>query len=351
MPIALAFLVSAGIHLAVLLNPAWELPELDTTAPATRLDAVLMPPAPHPPVEPIPAPSPKPPPRPPKRHMSKPVAAPASALATAPAAVSPAPTFPPPENTGDAGDTDATATTDQQPASAAPPVPEAPAAPAIPSINLAGLPGEGRLRFLITYGTSDLIVGQNVFTWKHDGHTYTAKSVTQTTGLVALFKPARVVQESHGDITPAGLQPLAFSNEGKRGTDTAHFNWQARTLSYAGHEDMLPAGTQDMLSMYFQLVLLLASANPPDPLELPIATGRKLERYRFELLGEEPLIYQGAPHAALHLKTRNGNDSIEIWIARDVSILPIKIRFTDRKGEVFEQIAEEMALVLNNETR
>jgi hypothetical protein len=351
MPIALAFLVSAGIHLAVLLNPAWDLPELDTTAPATRLDAVLMPPAPHLPVEPIPAPSPQPPPRPPKRHMSKPVAAPASALATAPAAVSPEPTFPPPENTGDAGDTDATATTDQQPASAAPPVPEAPAAPAIPSINLAGLPGEGRLRFLITYGTSDLIVGQNVFTWKHDGHTYTAKSVTQTTGLVALFKPARVVQESHGDITPAGLQPLAFSNEGKRGTDTAHFNWQTRTLSYAGHEDMLPAGTQDMLSMYFQLVLLLASANPPDPLELPIATGRKLAHYRFELLGEEPLIYQGAPHAALHLKTRNGNDTIEIWIARDVSILPIKIRFTDRKGEVFEQIAEEMALVRHNETR
>ncbi len=370
MPIALAFLVSAGIHLAVLLNPAWELPELDTTAPATRLDAVLMPPAPHPPVEPIPAPSPKPPPRPPKRRMTKPVSAPASTLATAPAAVSPArpaglspslesalgvPTFPPPENTGDTDvtdATDATATTDQQPAiQSAEPVPEAPAAPAIPSINLAGLPGEGRLRFLITYGASDLIVGQNVFTWKHDGHTYTAKSVTQTTGLVALFKPARVVQESHGDITPTGLQPLAFSNEGKRGTDTAHFNWQARTLSYAGHEDMLPAGTQDMLSMYFQLVLLLASANPPDPLELPIATGRKLERYHFELLGEEPLIYQGAPHAALHLKTRNGDDSIEIWIARDVSILPIKIRFTDRKGEVFEQIAEEMALVLHNETR
>ena len=279
--------------------------------------------------------------------MTKPVSAPASALAAAPAAVSPEPTFPPPETTGD---TDAT---DQQPAiqPVEPPLPDEPAAQATPQIKLAGLPGEGRLRFLITYGTSDLIVGQNVFTWKHDGHTYTAKSVTQTTGLVALFKPARVVQESHGDITPAGLQPLAFSNEGKRGTDTAHFNWQARTLSYAGHEDLLPAGTQDMLSMYFQLVLLLASANPPDPLELPIATGRKLERYRFELLGEEPLLYQGAPHAALHLKTRNGNDTIEIWIARDVSILPIKIRFTDRKGEVFEQIAEEMALVRHNETR
>jgi hypothetical protein len=142
-----------------------------------------------------------------------------------------------------------------------------------------------------------------------------------------------------------------FRTDGKRGADTAHLDWANHKLSYAGHADPLPEGTQDMLSMYHQLVLLLASANPPNPLELPIATGRKLEHYRFELLGEEPLDYQGAPHAALHLKTRNGDDIIEIWIARDIPGLPIKIRFTDRKGEVFEQIAEEMALVTHNETR
>jgi hypothetical protein len=347
MPIALAFLVSAGIHLAALLSPAWELPELDTTEPGVRLDAVLAPPAPQPLIEPVPTPAPKPSPRPPRRHVVKPASASATALATAPAAVSPEPTFSPPENTGN------TDVADQLPAvqSAAPPVPEEPAASAIPSINLAALPSEGRLRFIITRGAGGLIIGQNVYTWKHDGSTYTAQSVTETAGLVALFKPVRIVQESHGEVTPAGLRPVDFRTDGKRGTDTAHFDWVSHKLSYAGHEDPLPENTQDMLSMYYQLVLLFAAANPPDPLELPIATGRKLEKYRFQLVGEEPLIYQGTSHATVHLKTRNGDDIIEIWIARDVPGLPIKIRFTDRKGEVFEQIAEEMALVIHNETR
>lgn len=339
MSIALAFLISAGVHLAALLSPAWELPDLNTTDASTRLDAIIMPPTPHPQI--AAAAVPKPPPRraPKRRAAQTAPEAPATALATAPEAavneepaVSPTPTISPAEETA------------AQPAPAEP-------SPATPQIKLDGFPGEGRLRFIITRGIGGLIVGQNVYAWKHDGSTYTTQSVTETTGLVALFKSVRVVQESRGEITPAGLRPLEFSSEGKRSDAAAHFNWETRTLSYAGHADPLPEGTQDMLSMYHQLVLLLASANPPNPLELPIATGRKLEHYRFELLGEEPLDYQGAPHAALHLKTRNGDDIIEIWIARDVPGLPIKIRFTDRKGEVFEQIAEEMALVRHNETR
>jgi hypothetical protein len=42
------------------------------------------------------------------------------------------------------------------------------------------------------------------------------------------------------------------------------------------------------------------------------------------------------------LQTRNGKDSIEAWVAADTYDLPLKIRFTDRNGEIFDQQAQEI---------
>ena len=47
----------------------------------------------------------------------------------------------------------------------------------------------------------------------------------------------------------------------------------------------------------------------------------------------------------MRLKMQSGNDSIEVWLAVGIGAdsrgLPLKIRFTDRKGEIFDQLAEE----------
>jgi hypothetical protein len=32
----------------------------------------------------------------------------------------------------------------------------------------------------------------------------------------------------------------------------------------------------------------------------------------------------------------------ELWLARDHQLLPVKIRFTDKKGDQYEQIAREL---------
>jgi hypothetical protein len=44
----------------------------------------------------------------------------------------------------------------------------------------------------------------------------------------------------------------------------------------------------------------------------------------------------------MRLRTRSGNDTIELWIAADMRGLPLKIRFTDRKGEIFDQLAQDI---------
>ncbi len=202
------------------------------------------------------------------------------------------------------------------------------------------LPRKGRVRYMLMRGEDGFVVGQVVHTWEHDGRHYKAQSVAETTGLAALLKPARTLQSSSGEVTAAGLRPHEFRHERARGTDTASFDWARRIVRYDGHEDQIVAGTQDMLSMYYQLVLLGAK---PGNVDMPIATGRKLEAYRFEVVGEETVALPTGKHRALHLKSRSSGDDItEVWIAADVRGLPVKIRFTDRKGQIFDQVAQDM---------
>ena len=202
----------------------------------------------------------------------------------------------------------------------------------------SALPGKGRVRYVITLGEGGLVVGQAVHTWEHDGFTYKLQSVTETSGLAAIFKPARVVQSSQGEVTADGLKPKEFRNERAGGTDSASFDWARGVVAYAGREEGVAPGTQDMLSMFYQLVLLAAGGGAaPD---IAVATGRKLETYRFESLGEETVVLPAGERRALHWRTRSGKDTTDVWIAPDMRGLPLKVRFTDRKGDIFDQFVE-----------
>jgi len=335
MPLALAFVASALIHAAALLGSGWDLPGTgDADAPAT-IEAVLVKPAASPVAAAVAQPAPRP-------HADKPrpqrvVAAAADAVApeTSPSPVAPsaAPTETPPlAVTG--------------PRSGIPGTQSAPAPtlePALPAPVRIALPGKGRVRYTITRGDGGFVIGQSVHVWEHDGLTYKLQSVTETTGLVALFKPARVVQSSQGEVTAEGLKPREFRHERVGGLDTASFDWARGVVAYGGREESIAAGAQDFLSMYYQLVLLAPKSGA---LDMPIATGRKLENYRFEILGEESVEMAAGERRALRLKTRSGNDTIELWLGvgngADMRGLPLKIRFTDRKGEIFDQLADDI---------
>lgn len=330
MPIALALVASALIHAAALLGGGWDLPgthEADAPAP---IDAVLTKPAPPKAAAPAAAPVAKPVPRP---HVDTP--RPPSVASEASDAVEPA-TLPLPLEPGAAP----AELPPVAPPIAVPPAPTIQAAPRTP-VSIA-LPRKGRVRYIITRGEGGFVVGQSVHTWQHDGFTYTLQSVTETTGLAALFKPARVVHGSAGDITAEGLRPREFRHERVSGVDAASFDWARGVVAYAGREDSVAAGTQDFLSMYYQLVLMAPSSGA---LDVTIATGRKLESFRFQVLGEESVMLPGGERRAMHLKMQSGNDSIEVWLAVGVDAdrrgLPLKIRFTDRKGEIFDQLADD----------
>ena len=318
MPFAIALLASALIHAAALIGPGWALPGLNDADPAPSREAVLARPA----AAAVAAPAPKPGPKPP---AERPRPRPAPATTPAAGSAAPAPNATQPE-------------TPPVPVAPAPTLEAAPAPAPAPVANLL-LPGKGSLRYVITRGENGFVVGQTAHTWEHDGLAYKAQSIAETTGLAAVFKPARVVQSSSGELTAEGLKPREFRQERAIGLDTASFDWVRRVVAYAGREESIVPGTQDMLSWYYQIVWLAPRSGAVD---VPIATGRKLETFRIEALGEESLALPAGERRAMRLRTRSGNDSIELWIVPGMRGLPAKIRFTDRKGEVFDQTVQDI---------
>ncbi len=208
-------------------------------------------------------------------------------------------------------------------------------------------PKRARIVFQVTRGENGFIVGRSEHNWQHDGKRYTLRALTETTGLAALFKSAQVLQESRGVFFAAGIQPHEFRNErtGKP-VDLVRFDAVNRSIQFGtGKTSSFEDGVQDMLSVYYQSGVL--SLDNGQQVLVKIATGRKLADY-FVMAGtatelETPL----GPRRARHVRVvpvqgdAISNDTFEIWID-DLLRLPLKIRYRDRKGEIFDQVVMEI---------
>lgn len=327
-----ALLFSLLLHLTMLGAPGWMLPaseERQDTELPQQIEAHLSSAA----IRKAPAPAARPAPVASKRRQ-KPSSVPAS-LEPAPVAqnAEPAAALSPVTQAQAAESTEAKS------------VPVEPAVPLALASPESPWPRHGRIRFVVTRGDQGFVIGQSLHRWSHDGKTYTLNNVTETTGLAAVFRPVQVTQISVGEIGEDGLRPREFRT-GKNGIagDAARFDWTPMTLTLSAgnpHEVALKPGAQDMLSMFYQL-----SATYPwaarERNEVMVATGRKFERYAFEVLREELLPTRQGELRTLHLRTAAGVEAIDIWSGLDLRGLPVKIRYTDRQGESFDQIAEEI---------
>lgn len=329
----LALAVSLLVHALLLSSPGWRLPTLDDLLrEEDRVEARLLPPplpsAPAlPPTPPAAAAEPAPPPRPetsrsprtvsPERLVTRSPAGPAVAARPAPQP--------------DVAVGEALAVARSMTATA-------------PPAATSTLPKRARLRFGITMGRG-FIVGRAEHRWTLEGASYTLRATAETTGLAALFKPAVVTQISEGEVLAEGLRPRVFRVE-RSGTtsDSATFDWaNGRVAMSPGPRDSVAEpGMQDMLSLFWQVGLLPVLA---DGVGLTVATGKKIERFVFTLVGEEKIDTPLGEKTALHLKTVGtaGGDATEIWIDADKR-LPLRIRHVDRKGEIFDQTVEEMEI-------
>lgn len=208
------------------------------------------------------------------------------------------------------------------------------------------IPASGEAQYKLRMG---LVSGELTLSWKFaDGH-YRLDSVAQGSGIFAIA--GKYIQASEGDVAASGLRPATFSVERRGKKDSAAFNWSDNSVRFSGKNgdrtEAATPGTQDMLSMLFQLAFA-----PPlgDDLTVIVTNGRKLERYAFERAGEEVLSLEGGKFNTLKIsKQRKGDeDGVEVWLALEHHYLPVKIRFTDKKGSVVEQSLMSIKVVRAN---
>src|SRR5574343_1465962 len=318
MPIAivLALAASLGIHAAALFGPDIELFGGGTDEPVT-LRAEL---------QPLPASAAKP-------AVEKKAAVKAQPKAkTRPLARS----KPAPEAPSIAAEPKAPAAPDVEPALAdvASPPPE----PVQPL-----LPAKGSIRFAIYMGTQGFQIGRAEHRWEftEDGR-YHLFGMTETSGLAALIKTVRFENESRGRLVAGGLQPEHYLSRknGKDANENADFDWSATQvlLSRDGQVRTIAQGTQDILSLNYHLAYV---RQPEHGATVGVVTGKKYERYALDSLGEEEIDTPAGHFRTLHLRVMT-DSTTEIWLALDHHRLPVKIRFTDKKGDIFEQIATEL---------
>ena len=345
--LSLALLFSILLHLVVIGGPGWAVPDLDDlwqVDEPRQIEARLAPPAVR-----TQTPTPRAAARSVRPHAAESPPAPPGTLALPPAGDSPQAAL---GQEGPEVPHDAPAPADVPgPGGIAPGGLPPTAIPVIPVAGVAsaptGLPRRGRILFSVTKGDQGFVIGQSLHQWNHDGSRYTLSNVTETTGLAALVRAVRVKWLSEGEIVQSGLRPHAFRVE-KGGTvgDTASFDWAALKLLLSGgmqREVALIDGTQDMFSWFYQFSTQFPTL-PSGHREIVVTTGRKLERYSLDVVGEERLHFRKVDWRTLHLRTNAGSQVIDVWLGLELRGLPVKIRFTDAKGESFDQIVEEIEI-------
>lgn len=223
------------------------------------------------------------------------------------------------------------------------PIVEALSEPAPPEPVKPALPASGTIRFAVIKASLGLQVGRAEHRWEFaDDGSYRLTATTETSGLAAWLRPARVVLESSGRLVAGGLQPERFRSvrDGRETEEGADFDWAAGELRMLrdGRVHRLAPGAQDILSLNYQLAYLGRLA---EGATLGVATARKYQRYALDALGEEEIEVPAGRFRTLHLRAIT-DSMTEIWIALEHGHLPVKIRFTDKKGDSFEQVATEL---------
>jgi hypothetical protein len=177
-----------------------------------------------------------------------------------------------------------------------------------------------------------------------EGERYTLRSVTTPIGILALFKPEKVVVTSTGRVTPNGLRPEKTSH--RRDLDNAknsdaEFDWstQVLTLTHNGQRQQVPLreGTQDRLSAMYQFLFLPANARSAD---FPLTNGVKVDDYHYVISSGPVLETPAGTFRTRYLddQAKPGERHNEIWLANELRSLPCQMLITEADGSTMTQV-------------
>jgi len=200
------------------------------------------------------------------------------------------------------------------------------------------LPKHAQLHFAVQYGGGTFKVGEVSHELENiDGH-YSLRAITRTTGVVGIFKSYRLTQSSSGSVTKQGLRPESYdeSKTDSSGTQTssARFDWDGNKIYFSdGSVSKLLEQAQDALSLPYQLSQL-----PLNLAHFPIALSNgKNIRQHYLAVGDEGTISttMGELRTVTLYKVHGANEEgLIIWLALEYRLLPVKILYLDKSGEI-----------------
>jgi hypothetical protein len=199
------------------------------------------------------------------------------------------------------------------------------------------LPRHAQLTFAVYKGAGGFRVGETVHTLDIEDGRYVLNAVTQTVGLASMFKSFELTQYSSGNYTSNGLEPDLFSEQRKDKLATlrhmAEFDHEMQIVRFAhGGEASLPAETLDILSIMYQFPLSLLSEVIP----VNVCNGRKIEKYNFSYRLDEEIDTNIGKLKTVHLRKirANNEEGLDIWLAIEYRLFPVKLQFIEKNGEV-----------------
>jgi hypothetical protein len=189
------------------------------------------------------------------------------------------------------------------------------------------------------------------YTVLRDGDHYDIRTVARAEGAAALVYSGVLTQHSVGRVGRDGLEPHRYveqrGNRPQRAVDFDHGQGLLMTADRRSTVE-LPAGTQDRLSVIYQLGLQVRAA--PEKFvagtthEVPVASMSRVMNESFLVVGEATVSSQDGPVRALHLSrsARSGSEetTIDVWLGYDLGMLPVRVRFSDPGGRVLDQVIE-----------
>jgi hypothetical protein len=199
-------------------------------------------------------------------------------------------------------------------------------------------PTSGTVDFKVSLGEGGMDIGQAQHTWSHDRKQYEMQLkmqlALQATGMVAVLQKLDYVQKSTGSIGPDGLRPQRFEViQAGRKPEAALFDWDAAKVSIqrGGRERRsveLAAGDQDILSIWHQFGRLKKL-----PEGLLLVANKNARHGSIEKAETGSVQVPAGRFLADHLKLKSddGHLDIDLWLARDRAMVPVKVILSDDK--------------------
>ena len=211
-------------------------------------------------------------------------------------------------------------------------------------------PPSTRLTYILRGNYRGPVEGTATVEWLRQGTRYQVHLETSAGGILSRHIT------SDGELTAQGLAPRRFDGE-QSVLFRAARRWQLRfgpelVVLPDGREVPTLPGVQDEASQFVQLTWLFTTQ--PDRLqvgksvEMPLAISRRVDRWIYDIVGEETLNFPFGAVPTFHIKPRReaqgGDLTAEIWIAPTLQYLPVRILIRDNKDNSVDLSLEKPPL-------